>query len=321
MTGSKREQKKEMLYEGENAGGKMAIHASLIGIAVNMILTVVKLAAGILGASSAMISDAVHSASDVFSTIIVIIGVKAASMEADQNHPYGHERMECVASVLLAFMLALVGAGIGMGGLDKIIHGNYNNIEIPGLLPLSVAVLSIVVKEWMFWYTRGVAKKVNSGALMADAWHHRSDALSSIGAFVGILFARMGYPIMDSVASVLISICILKAAYDIFKDGLDKMVDRSCPVETEAAMLDAIMSVPGVKGIDLLKTRLFGAKIYVDIEILADGSLTLLDAHEIAVQVSKKIETEFPECKHCMIHMNPEGKTAVRQKYGMAKAN
>lgn len=319
MTGSKKERKKELLYEGQNAGGKMAIHASLIGIAVNMILTVVKLMAGILGASSAMVSDAIHSASDVFSTIIVIIGVKASGMEADKNHPYGHERMECVASVLLAFMLALVGAGIGLGGMEKIIHGGYEHIEIPGMLPLTIALLSVAVKEWMFWYTRGVAKKVNSGALMADAWHHRSDALSSIGAFVGILFSRLGFPIMDSVASVVISICILKAAYDIFKDGLDKMVDKSCSVETEAAMLDAIMSVPGVKGIDLLKTRLFGAKIYVDIEILADGALTLLDAHEIAMQVSNKIEAEFPECKHCMIHMNPEGKTAVRQKYGMPK--
>jgi cation diffusion facilitator family transporter len=264
-----------------------------------------KLLAGIIGKSSAMVSDAIHSASDVFSTLIVIVGIRMAAKKADREHPYGHERMECVASIILAMLLALVGLGIGASGAQKIISGSYADLAIPGMLSLVAAVISVAVKEWMFWYSRGVAKAVNSGALMADAWHHRSDALSSVGSFIGILFSRIGFPVMDSVASVVISLCIIKAAYDIFKDGLDKMVDHSCSETTEDKIRTAALAIPGVLGIDDLKTRLFGAKIYVDMEILVDGEMTLCASHAIAEQVHQQIEEQFPDCKHCMIHVNP----------------
>lgn len=283
----------------------LAIRVSGVSIAVNLILSLMKLAAGILGKSSAMVSDAVHSASDVFSTFVVIIGVKVAGKRADKEHPYGHERMECVAAIILAMLLALVGAGIGMSGLGKIVAGNYDQLAVPGLAPLVAAGVSIAVKEWMFWYTRAAAKKVKSGALMADAWHHRSDSLSSVGSFVGIAFARIGFPIMDPVAGIVISICILKAAYDIFKDGFDKMVDHSCDSDTEQEIRDAALGVMGVMGVDDLKTRLFGAKIYVDMEIIVDRELKLGDAHAIAEKVHETIEKGFPDCKHCMVHVNP----------------
>jgi cation diffusion facilitator family transporter len=284
------------------------IRVSVVSIVVNLLLSLMKLAAGILGKSSAMISDAVHSASDVFSTFVVMIGVRLAGKNPDDEHPYGHERMECVAALLLAIMLALVGVGIGASGVKKIAAGNYSSLTVPSVLPLAAAVLSVAVKEWMFWYTRGVAKRVNSGALMADAWHHRSDALSSVGSFVGILFSRIGYPVMDSIASVVISVCILKAAYDIFKDGLDKMVDHSCDSETEQRIRDTALTVLGVEQIDDLKTRLFGDKIYVDMEIAVDGELKLQEAHEIAERVHDAIEKAFPVCKHCMVHVNPAQK-------------
>jgi cation diffusion facilitator family transporter len=287
---------------------KTAFKTAGVSIAVNIILSLMKLIAGIIGKSSAMISDAVHSASDVFSTFVVIIGVKAAGKKADAEHPYGHERMECVAALILAMLLAIVGGGIGISGIRKIAAGNYDSIVVPGILPLIAAVISVAVKEWMFWYTRASAKKVNSGALMADAWHHRSDALSSVGSFVGILFARIGYPVMDSVAGVVISICILKAAYDIFKDGLDKMVDHSCDRETEQKIRETVLGVQGVKGIDDLKTRLFGDKIYVDVEIQVEREMNLGEAHSIAENVHNVIESTFPECKHCMIHVNPTEK-------------
>jgi cation diffusion facilitator family transporter len=212
--------------------------------------------------------------------------------------------MECVAAILLAVLLALVGGGIGLSGLKKIFGGE-QQIQVPGLLPLVAAIVSIAVKEWMFHYTRAAARKTNSGALMADAWHHRSDALSSVGSFLGILFARLGFPLMDPIAAVVISLCILKAAYDVFKDGLDKMVDHSCDMETEQAMRQLVLTIPGVQGIDLLKTRLFGARIYVDLEILADGDLPLRQAHAIAERVHHAIEDNFPACKHCMVHVNP----------------
>ncbi len=287
---------------------KLAVKVSAVSIVVNVILSLLKLAAGIIGKSSAMISDAVHSASDVFSTIVVVIGVKMSEKEADENHPYGHERLECAAAVILAVSLAAVGAGIGVSGIKKIAAGNYQMLNIPGRLPLFAAVISIAAKEWMFWYTRSAARKVNSGALMADAWHHRSDALSSLGSFAGILFARIGFPVMDSVAGVVISVCILKVAWDIFKDGLDKMVDHSCDSDTEQQIRDTAGSVKGVEGIDDLKTRLFGDKIYVDMEILVQRELKLGEAHEIAEEVHHNIEEKFPTCKHCMVHVNPTEK-------------
>ena len=261
--------------------------------------------AGIFGRSGAMISDAVHSASDVFSTFIVIIGVRISAKKSDTHHPYGHERMECVASVILATILLATGLGIGLGGLRTILGGDYGQLAVPGVLALAAAVISIGVKEWMYWYTRAAAKKINSGALMADAWHHRSDSLSSIGALVGIAGARMGYPVMDPAASMVISVFIAKAAYEIFMDAVDKMVDRACDRETEDQIRRIVLGQEGVLGIDRLMTRLFGARIYVDMEIAADGSRTLYETHEIAEQVHDAIEKAFPEVKHCMVHVNP----------------
>ncbi|MGN0399957.1 MAG: cation diffusion facilitator family transporter [Blautia sp.] len=284
---------------------QIAMRVSVVTIICNLLLSIFKLAAGILGHSGAMISDAVHSASDVFSTVVAILGINISKKKSDQNHQYGHDRLECVAAIVLAVILFLTGVGIGIGGLEKIISGLSEKIAVPGAIALAAAILSILTKEWMYWYTRKAAKKINSGALMADAWHHRSDALSSIGAFVGILGARMGYPILDPLASVVICLFIGKAAYDIFRDAIDKMVDKSCDPETLDKMRSIILEQPGVQNIDLLQTRLFGPKMYVDIEISADGSLTLKEGHEIAQSVHDAIEKEFPLVKHCMVHVNP----------------
>ena len=175
----------------------IAMRVSTVSIMVNLLLSFFKLMAGIFGASGAMISDAIHSASDVFSTFIVMIGVTISNKKSDKEHPYGHERLECVASIILAVVLLATGIGIGMNGIQKIISDIDNVIEVPKSMALIAAIVSILVKEWMYWYTRAAAKKINSGALMADAWHHRSDALSSIGAFIGIFGARLGFPVLD----------------------------------------------------------------------------------------------------------------------------
>lgn len=283
----------------------IAMKVSAVSIIINLLLSVFKLAAGLLAHSGAMVSDAVHSASDVFSTIIVIIGVQIASRHSDEDHPYGHERLECVASIVLAIILLATGLGIGSEGVSNILSGHYEALEIPGKLALAAAVISIITKEWMYWYTRNAAKKINSGALMADAWHHRSDALSSVGAFIGILGSRLGYPVMDSIASVVICLFIIKAAFDIFKDAMDKMVDKACDPEVVEEMRAVIEANPGVIRLDDIRTRIFASKIYVDIEIAADGSLLLKDAHCIAEEVHDKIEESFPQVKHCMVHVNP----------------
>lgn len=283
----------------------IAMRVSARSMALNIVLTVFKLVAGIVAHSGAMISDAIHSASDVISTIIVMIGVKMAGKAPDRNHPYGHDRFECVASIVLSVMLGLTGAGIGIQGLRNIVGSSYLHLTIPGKLALAAAVISIVTKEGMFWYTRINAKKIRSSALMADAWHHRSDALSSVGSFVGILGARLGFPIMDPLASVIISFFILKAAFDIFLDAISKMTDHACSDPVVNALRKTILAVPGVEGIDVLRTRDFGSMIYVDVEIQAEGSLTLYEAHDIAQQVHDDIEQDFPNVKHCMVHVNP----------------
>ncbi|MDY5217041.1 MAG: cation diffusion facilitator family transporter [Lachnospiraceae bacterium] len=284
---------------------KTAMNVSIISIIANVVLAAFKLVAGVFAHSGAMISDAIHSASDVFSTFVVMIGIKIASKEPDEEHPYGHERMECVAAIILATILCITGLGIGKNALSNI-TGNSGEMAVPGVLALIAAIVSIIVKEAMFWYTRHYAKKIDSGALMADAWHHRSDALSSIGAFIGIIFARMGYVMMDSIACLVICVFIVKAAYDIFKDAIDKMVDKSCSLEVEAEIRTIVMSVDGVKGIDSLSTRLFGNKMYVDIEIRADGEKTLNETHEIAEAVHDSIEAQFEKVKHIMVHVNPD---------------
>ena len=284
---------------------KVANKVSFITIVQNILLSVFKLFAGIFAHSNAMISDAVHSASDVFSTIIVIIGVKLASKKSDKEHPYGHERLECVAAIVLSIVLLYTGIKIGSQAVKDIIGGNYQNLQKPGMLALVAAVVSIVTKEIMYWYTRHYAKKIDSSALMADAWHHRSDALSSVGALVGIGGAMMGFPVMDSVASIVIFVFIAKAAYDIFKDAMDKMVDHSCDDETEKEMRDFVLAQKEVLSVDLLHTRIFGNKIYVDVEIGVNGSYTLRQAHEIAEEVHEGIEKNFPKVKHVMVHVNP----------------
>ena len=292
-------------YSSETEFRNVANRVSLFTIIGNVVLSVIKLLAGIIAHSSAMISDAVHSASDVFSTFVVIIGIKLASKKPDKEHPYGHERMECVAAIVLAMVLFITGLGIGLEAVKNIIHGNYGDLQVPGVLALIAAIVSIVSKEAMYWYTRHYAKKIDSSALMADAWHHRSDAFSSIGALIGIGASRLGYPVMDSIASLVIFVFIVKAAFDIFKDAIDKMVDHSCDEEIEKQIYECVMKNENVLGIDLLQTRVFGNKIYVDVEIQADASYTLQKAHDIAEAVHDDIEESFPKVKHIMVHVNP----------------
>lgn len=281
-----------------------ALRVSSVSIVGNILLSGFKLFAGFAARSSALISDAVHSASDVFSTVVVMVGIKVAHRAADKSHPYGHERMECVAAMLLAVLLTATGFGIGATGISQIFSGRYLP-PAPGLLALAAAGISILTKEAMFWYTYFAAKRIHSSALMADAWHHRSDALSSIGSFAGILGARLGLPILDPLASVGICLFILKAAWDIFRDAIGKMTDHSCDDVTVAKLQELILKQEGVLGIDDLKTRLFGDRIYVDIEIRADGNKTLTEAHAIAQRTHDAVEAYFPTVKHCMIHVNP----------------
>lgn len=283
---------------------RIAKKLSLVGILGNVLLAAFKLFSGIIGNSGAMISDAVHSLSDVFATLIAYIGVILSKQPEDDEHPYGHERIECVASLILGLILAGTGIGIGYSGIQKLFHPE--ELNVPTLLPLIAAVVSIVVKEAMYWYTMYYAKKMDSSAFKADAWHHRSDAFSSVGSFAGILLAKLGFPIMDPIASLIICLFILKVAFDISKDALAKMLDTSCGKEFDDGLRAFTLKQEGVAGIDALRTRQFGNKIYIELEISVKRDLSLVDAHSIAESVHDSIEKEYPNVKHVMVHVNPE---------------
>lgn len=282
---------------------KIAIKVSIISIILNCLLTLIKFISGVISKSSAMISDSVHSLSDVLSTFVVIIGVKISNKQADSDHPYGHERIECVSAIILSGMLFVVGALIGINGIKNVT--NSSNLVMPGVLALIASIISIISKEAMYQYTIRVSKKINSAALKADAWHHRSDALSSIGSFIGILGSRLGFKIFDPLASVIISLCIIKVSIDIFKDAIDKMVDKSCDKEVIDKVISVIEKNESVKNIDDIKTRQFGNKAYVDVEISVDENLLLKDAHKVAEEIHNSVENEINIVKHCMVHVNP----------------
>ena len=292
---------------------KIMRQVTVVGIAGNIVLVLFKLYAGITGKSGAMVSDAVHSLSDVFATLVAFIGVHISKKAPDASHPYGHERIECLASMALGLILCGTGIGIGLNGAKTILAGHYDQLAVPENIAILAAAVSIAVKEGMFWYTRHYAKKINSSAFMADAWHHRSDALSSVGSLIGIAFAKKGFPVMDSVACVIICLLILKVGFDILKDAVSKLLDTSCGDAWDRQMTEFILSQPGVEAVDMLRSRKFGDKIYLDVEISVNGALTLLAAHQIAEDVHNNVEREYPEIKHIMIHENPLEETSLPQ--------
>ena len=289
---------------------RQARRVTLAGLAANALLCVMKLLVGFLAKSGGLISDAVNSASDVLNTLIAMIGVRLGNRQADPEHPYGHARFECVASLLLAFLLFSTGLGIGWRGLQAIFTGK-GSLEPPGVPALIAAALCCAVKEGLYWYTIRAAKKLDSLALKASAWDHRSDVFASAGVFAGILGARLGLPVLDAVAGVVISVLILRVAVNIFREAVSQTVDQACPPELEARFRTAALSVAGVIRLDELRSRRFGPGVYVDLEIAVDGRLTLREAHDISERVHDAVEESEPSIRHCMVHVNPYAEETV----------
>lgn len=283
-----------------------AMRISIISIIVNLLLSGLKLFAGIFGNSKALIADAIHSASDVFTTVIVVFSLLVSAKSPDKEHQYGHQKYESLATLILGGLLGYVGIQIGIDGVISIVEKSYLEITTPTIITIIAAVISIIVKEIMFQLTIRIAKKERSSALEADAWHHRSDAFSSVGSLVGVVFSMCGFSIMDAVASLIICIFILKTAVNIIIESIKSLTDSACDSETVEKLRKTALQINGVSGIDLIKTRVFGSGFYVDIEISADGKMSLESAHEISEKVHDKIEAKFPEVLHCMVHVNPE---------------
>lgn len=294
-----------------NNFSKTVKRVGITTITLNAILSLGKIIGGILAKSSSLISDGVHSASDVLSTFVVMIGVKLSNKAPDKDHPFGHERIESIASVILAILLFLTAIGLGYGGVTSIIDSVNSDVikEATTLtyVALSFAFISIIVKGWMYFYTLKAAKKINSTSLKADAFHHLTDSLSSIGSFVGIIGLLLGgkLVILDPIASILIAIFIIKVSVDIAKEGFNQLVDKAAPEEFENEILSICKNNKQVKRINSLKTRIFGSMYYIELEIAVDDNLTVLNSHTIAKELHDEIEKKYSNVKHCMIHIDP----------------
>lgn len=286
-----------MKDEGLNIGVRVSKN-TIIG---NFILAFIKILIGFIARSTAMLADGMHSLSDVITTIGVIIGLKLSHKEADKSHPYGHEKIESITSLFLAIVLFLVAISIGYSGIIKIINHSY---VTPGFSAIIAAIISIIVKELMYWYTIKYANQINSPSLKADAWHHRSDALSSAGALIGIAGARMGYTFLDPLVAIIIALVIIKVAFDISKQSIAQLIDEAASEEDIQVIIDRINSIDGIYEIKNLKTRKHSNRLYVDVDISVDATLTVEEGHKIALYVHNLIE-EDSRIKHCMVHVNP----------------
>jgi cation diffusion facilitator family transporter len=255
-----------------------------------------------------MISDAVHSASDVLSSFIVIVGVKIASKDPDEEHPYGHERYECVAAIVLSVVLLITGVFIGKSAIEQILSGEASG-SAPGLLALVAAAVSIVCKEGMYWYTRHHAKRIDSQALMANAWHHRSDALSSIGTLVGVGGAMMlgpGAVVLDPLAAIAVSVLVAVSAWELAAPAVGELLEKSLPAATEAELMRLVVEDPAVHDPHNLRTRRIGAGIAVEVHVRVDPALSVLDSHRIASGIENRIRERHGTWSHVIVHVEPD---------------
>lgn len=282
---------------------------TLWGSLVNFLLLVFKFVAGFVGNSAAMIADAVHSLSDFITDIIVILFVRVSSMPKDENHHYGHGKYETLATAIIGVVLFAVGVGILVNAVEAIIdffHGK--ELAAPNIWALGAAAVSIVFKEALYQYTVYKGKNLNSNAVMANAWHHRSDALSSIGTLLGIsgaMFLGEKWRVLDPIAAFLVSIFILKVAIELTKASLEELLEKSLPKKTQEKILNIIHSFPEVKSPHNLRTRHIGSNIAIEFHIRMDGNLSLNEVHEITKRMENALKAEFGPLTHIGIHMEP----------------
>lgn len=288
---------------------KTIYKVTLIGSVVNAVLIVIKFVAGFLGRSSALVADAVHSLTDFVTDIVVLIFVRISGKPRDREHSYGHGKFETLATLIIGVFLAGAGIGLFIEGLKKVISSLHGEVlPEPTWLAFIVAIASIVAKEILFRYTIKVGREVKSEAVIANAWHHRSDAISSLGTMVGIggaMFFGEKWRILDPLAAVLVSVFIVKAGYDIIKPAIYELLEGSLPRDQEKQITDLIASVDGVKGYHNLHTRKIGNDIAIDVHVKMDGRLPLVEAHEIASRVERKIRDRFGKDTFVNIHMEP----------------
>lgn len=285
---------------------------TLTGSVVNLLLVGLKAVAGLVGHSAAMISDAVHSLSDFVTDIVVLVFVRVSARPQDEDHDYGHGKYETLATLFIGLALAAAAVGIvvsGAGKLARWLQGE--DLPAPGKIALWAALTSIVAKELLFQYTRIKGKHLNSKALEANAWHHRSDALSSIGTAIGIggaILLGSRWTVLDPLASIVVGAMLVKVAWDLLGPSFGELTDSSLPADMEQEMMDIIRGVPGVEDPHNLRTRRIGNRIAAEVHIRLDGALPLSEAHEKASEVERRFKERFGAQSHVIVHMEPNHK-------------
>lgn len=289
---------------------KKLYRVTLLGSVVNLLLLVFKFVAGVLGHSAAMIADAVHSLSDFVTDLIVIVFVKISSKPEDADHAYGHGKYETLASCIIGLALIVVGVMMGYNATVKIVDVVRNGTELasPGIIALVAAVLSIVLKEWMFHLTRKVAREVDSPAVEANAWHHRSDALSSVGTAIGIggaVLLGSKWAVLDPIAALVVSVFIVVQAAKILSDAIGQLMEKSLPRDVEQRICEIVYEEEGTSDIHHLRTRKIGSQISIELHVRMNGYLTLREVHDKSIAIEKRLRAAFGDSTYINLHVEP----------------
>ncbi|MEG3638499.1 cation diffusion facilitator family transporter [Magnetococcus sp. PR-3] len=297
----------------EDTRHREADRCLLVGVVVNLLLSIAKVIAGILGHSAALVADGIHSASDLVSDGVVWLGMRIARQDPDEEHPYGHGRFETLATLFIALALGAVAAGIVADAVDRIHWGDSSGdpLPVPATIALVAVVISIAAKEGLFHYTLKVGEKLNLRALIANAWHHRSDAVSSIAAMVGILGAQMGWPVMDPIAAVVVAAILFKVSYSFLVEVFKEITDASSAVDKEIQQQinQVIANHPDVRSAHLFKARRVGSDVRVDIHVVVNATLSVSEGHQIAEQIRVRLLKEVDAVKDALVHIDPEDDT------------
>ncbi|MBP5340559.1 MAG: cation transporter [Prevotella sp.] len=298
------------MEESAKHRNRQIYNVTLLGGAVNVVLLLCKFAAGIIGQSAAMIADAVHSLSDFLTDIIVVLFVRISGKPKDKSHDYGHGKYETLAMTLIGASLLVVAAGILYSGATKIVAwADGEQLHVPGKLALWAALLSVVLKEAVFRYSMLKARQLNSQAVEANAWHHRSDALSSIGTAVGIggaIFLGERWAVLDPVASIIVGIFIAKVSIDLLRNGIGDLMEKSLPDAVEDEILGLVASVPEVTVPHALRTRRIGNHYAIELHIVMDGDISLRHAHDKASEVEELLRRHYGNETHVAVHVEPK---------------
>lgn len=288
---------------------KEIYRVTLVGFVVNLILSAAKLAAGILGRSGAMVADAIHSFSDMATDIVVIVFARISSKPKDDGHDYGHGKYETLATIIISLALAAVGIGIlssSIGSIRTILEGG--TLPRPGAVALVAAVVSIVAKEILYRYTVRVGRRIDSPSVIANAWHHRSDALSSLGTFAGIgcaYFLGEKWRIADPIAALLVAVFIFKIALDLIRTGLGELLEKSLPADVEQEILSIVTANPEIRSPHNLRTRRIGASIAIEVHVRVDGAMSVAHSHALTVDIEHRLRARFGAGTMIAIHVEP----------------